>query len=260
MSIILNEKEWAENAIANRELGPKPTETLIRVAKYYHQIEGYSKAEVAKKLDEFILQCDPDAVLVKWSSVVSRVARSADKYSIIQLDGVDITEAELEAIGKLESVQFKRLAFTLLCVAKYWDAAQPQNNGWTNIDDREIMNLANINTSTQRQSLMFYEMKKRGLIRFGRRVDSLNIQVCFIERQSPVKIHITDFRNLGNQYMQYIGEPYFQCTQCGLTVRKKTNSQKYCTSCASEIYVKQSVESIMRRRGLTRDCEKAQIV
>ena len=39
--IILNEKEWAENAIQERVVGKRPTETLYRIAKYYFE-EGYS--------------------------------------------------------------------------------------------------------------------------------------------------------------------------------------------------------------------------
>ena len=35
MSIVLNEYEWAEKAIRDRDLGKKPGETIGRVAKYY---------------------------------------------------------------------------------------------------------------------------------------------------------------------------------------------------------------------------------
>lgn len=37
--IVLNEREVAEAAIATNKLGAKPGETLIRVAKYYAQVE-----------------------------------------------------------------------------------------------------------------------------------------------------------------------------------------------------------------------------
>lgn len=95
---------------------------------------------------------------------------------------------------------------------------------------------------------MLHEMKNAGLLRFSKRVDSLNIQVKFIRANSPVAIHITDFRNLGNQYLLYCGEPYFQCANCGLTIKKKSNVHKYCSDCAAEMYIKKSVESVMRQR------------
>lgn len=249
MSLVLNEREWAENAIANRQLGKKPVETLSRVARYYCQSEKYKKREVRAKLEDFLLQCDPGVVLVKWSDTIDRIVRVSDKYPLIQLDGVDITEAELQVVRSLNGKQLQRLAFTLLCTAKYWDATQPKNNGWVNTADKEIMKMANINTSIKRQNLMLHEMKNAGLLCFSKRVDSLNIQVKFIRANSPVAIHISDFRNLGNQYLLYCGEPYFQCALCGLTIKSKGHGLKYCPDCAAEMYVKKSVESVMRKRS-----------
>lgn len=248
MSIVLNEREWAENAITSRQLGKKPVETLSRVARYYCQCEKYKKKEVRGKLEDFLLQCDPGVILVKWSDTIDRIVRSSDKFPLIELEGIDITEAELQTVRSLDGKQLQRLAFTLLCVAKYWGAAQEKNNGWVNTSDKEIMKMANINTSIKRQSLMLHEMKNAGLLRFSKRVDSLNIQVKFIRSNSPVAIHITDFRNLGNQYLLYCGEPYFQCANCGLTIKKKSNVHKYCSDCAAEMYIKKSVESVMRQR------------
>jgi len=256
MSIVLNEREWAENAIANRQLGHSPIETLGRVARYYYQCEGYKKKDVKKKVADFLLQCDPGVVLVKWEDTIDRLAKTANKYQLIELEGIDITEAELQVIASLEGKQMQRLAFTLLCVAKYWDAAQPNNNGWVNTQDKDIMNMANIKTSIRRQSLMLHEMKKAGLLRFSKRVDSLNIQVKFIRRNSPVKIHIEDFRNLGNQYLLYCGEPYIKCAMCGLTIKRKNNRHKYCPDCAAEMYIKKSVESVMRNRSNQRKLEQ----
>lgn len=188
MSIVLNEREWAENAITSRQLGKKPVETLSRVARYYCQCEKYKKKEVRGKLEDFLLQCDPGVILVKWSDTIDRIVRSSDKFPLIELEGIDITEAELQTVRSLDGKQLQRLALTLLCVAKYWDAAQEKNNGWVNTSDKEIMKMANINTSIKRQSLMLHEMKNAGLLRFSKRVDSLNIQVKFIRANSPVAI------------------------------------------------------------------------
>ena len=73
MSIVLNEYEWAERMISNHDLGKKPIETLTRVAKYYLE-NGYSKREIRKLLDTFMLQCDPMASLVHWSDALDKVA------------------------------------------------------------------------------------------------------------------------------------------------------------------------------------------
>ena len=237
MSIVLNEYDWAEKMIANHDLGKKPIETLSRVSKYYYE-NHYSKREIRSLLDSFMLQCDPSASLVHWSDMLDKVAKNVSKFPLIRLDGVDITREELAKIETLEGKQIRRLAFTLLCVAKYWDAASDRNNGWVNTSDKEIMQMANINTSIKRQSLMFAELRDAGFIRFSKKIDNLNVQ---------------DFRNLGYQYLKYYGGAYFECENCGLTVKAqspaKGRPQKYCPSCAVEVKTRQTVNAVMRCRN-----------
>lgn len=251
MSIVLNEYEWAERMISNHELGKKPIETLNRVAKYYLE-NRYSKREIRKLLDTFLTQCDPSVSLVHWSDTLDKVAKNVGKFPLIRLDGVNITHKELERIETLAGKQVRRLAFTLLCVAKYWDAVSESNNHWVNSPDKEIMQMANINTSIKRQSLMFSELRDAGFIKFSKKIDNLNVQVLFIE-PGETAIHIQDFRNIGYQYLKYYGAPYFDCVNCGITVKiqepARGRRQKYCPSCAVELHTKQKVDSVMRRRN-----------
>ena len=248
MNIILNEREWARSTIAARQLGARPADTLGRIARYYYQCEGFRRGEVRAKLEDFILQCDPDAVLVKWEDVIERSVRQAGKYPIIDVERVDVTESEMVAIASLDGRQMQRLAFTLLCVAKYWNAVREKNNDWVNVSDKDIMGMANLRPSIKRQGQMFRDLRDAGLIRFSRRVDNLNTQVRFIDNASPAVLHITDFRNLGSQYSMYCGEPYFQCVQCGVVIKRNKNVHKYCPDCAAEMYIKKTVASVMRRR------------
>lgn len=250
MSIVLDEYEWAKKRIEDHDLGKKPVETLSRVAKYYKK-EGYDKAEIRKFLDIFLVQCDPSVSLVRWSDTLDKVAKGAEKFPLIQLDGIDVSDQELEQIAALDGKQLRRLAFTLLCTAKYWDAISERNNHWVNSPDREIMKMANINTSVKRQSAMFSELREKGLIRFSKKIDNLNVQVIFMEPGEPA-IHIRDFSNLGYQYMKYYGGPYFECECCGTTVRMQNPSkgrrQKYCPECAAERHMRQRIDSVMRGR------------
>lgn len=247
MSIVLNEKEWVEEVLANRRLGINTSETLGRVSRYYYE-KGYSKGDIREKLDDFLIQCDPGVALVKWTDTLDWFTKNADKRSLIKINEIPVTKGELETIGSLSGRQLKRLAFTLLCVAKYWNIANTNNSGWVNAPDKEVMKMANINTSIRRQSEMLRVMKEAGLIGYSNRVDNLNIQVKYIDGTSPAVLYISDFRNLGSQYMMYLGEPYFKCSQCEITIKKNSNSHKYCESCAREMYIKKTVECVMRQR------------
>lgn len=251
MSVVLNEYEWAEEAIKSKSLGKKPSETLGRVAKYYMS-KGANKNEARKKVEEFIKACDPMASIPKWDKIINYVISKATKYGLIEIDGIDITDTELKIINDLEGKLLRRLAFTLLCLAKYWDSVDPTIDHWVVNKDTEIMKLANIKTSIRRQSSMFSELNKLGLIQFSKRIDNTSIRVCFID-DGNLAMRITDFRDLGNQYLMYLGEPYFACENCGVVVKGKNDDKpgrksKYCPECASEIRMKQNVASVMRKR------------
>lgn len=250
MSIVLNEYEWAERAIKDRVLGKKPYETLSRVAKYY-TYKKYNRRDVRNLLGEFILQCEPSASIVAWSDTIERAVKSANKYPLVMIDGINITAPEMEKISSLPGRPIRRLAFTLLCVAKYMRSVSENTNYWVTTPDNEIMKMANISTSIKRQSSMFGQLKDFGLIRFSKQIDNLSVQVLFAE-DGDVVMRVSDFRNLGYQYMKHHGEPYFECTNCGITEKIKNPSSgrppKYCPQCAAEIRTKQNVNSVMRRR------------
>ena len=255
MSIVLNEYDWAERALKDKTLGKKPYETLSRVAKYY-TYKNYTRKEVRRLLDEFLLQCEPTASLVTWSETLDSATKYAAKYPLIMIDEVVITRPEMEKIDALPGKQLQRLAFSLLCIAKYLYAVSPNTSYWVGTPDNEIMKMANINTSIKRQSSMFGQLKDIGAIRFSKQIDNLSVQVLFVEDGDAV-LHVTDFRNLGYQYMKYHGEPYFECAHCGIT--EKINNpgvgrkQKYCAECAAKVKVQQSVNAVMKNKPTSRD-------
>lgn len=251
MTVVLKENEWAYEHIMANDLGDKPSETLKRVARYYID-KGYSTANVKKQLDTFILKCNPTASLPKWADTIDRAVSFASKYSSINIESINITDKEMSKIDALEGKQLKRLAFTLLCLAKYWVYASPDSNYWVNNKDTEIMKLANINTSVKRQGLMYWTLRELGMVQFSKKVDNTNVRVCFAE-DGEVVLRVTDLRNLGYQYLMYHGEPYFECKCCGLTTKyrnpSKTGGQKYCAECAGKIQMQQIINSVMRQRS-----------
>ena len=251
MTIVLNEHEWAKEMIRSRSLGKKPFETMCRVAKYYLDNQ-YPKREVRKMLDTFLLKCEPTASLPKWSDLLDYALERALKYKAIVIDFVPVTDLELARIDSINGKQAQRLAFALLCLAKYWDLVSPNGDHWVNSKDAEIMRMANINTSVKRQSALYYQLREAGLIQFSKKVDNTNVRVCFISPGETV-IRVSDYRNLGYQYLKYRGEPYFECQNCGITTKLdhpvKGGHQRYCRECAASIALRQRVNSVMRKRA-----------
>ena len=240
MGIVLNEYNWAREMIAAHDLGKKPYETLCRVARYYLNVRHCTTKETRRMLDRFLIECDPTASLPKWAATLDHAMVAAKKRDGIEIDSITITLPEIETIETLETKPLKRLAFTLLCLAKYWSTK-----------DSEIMRMANISTSLKRQSELYRTLFERGLVKFSKKVDNTNVQVCFVQGGATA-LEVTDFRNLGWQYLKYQGGPFFECYNCGLTVKYSDpvhgKHQRYCKDCAIKIRTQQSVNAVMKRR------------
>ena len=252
MGIVLNEHYAAEQAISNQSLGKKPSETLMRVARYYiDECKDITKKAVRDKLDSFLLRCEPRTSLPKWSDTLDYITSRAFKHEAVNIKSLTITEPEMKRIDSLGGKQVRRLAFVLLCLSKYWDIVFKSNEHWVNNKDSEIMAFANIKTSVRRQCSMYADLKNCGMIEFSKKVDNTHVKVCFAKEGKTAMV-ITDLRNLGYQYLKYHGESYFECVNCGITVKynntKKGRSQKYCRDCARDIHIKQSVNAAMRHK------------
>lgn len=246
MSIVLNERECAIEALQKCVLDTKPLETLGRVAKYYRS-EGYKKAEIHTMLESFMLKCDPTINIVKWQDAIDRQIKDAEKFPLIEIDGIPITQKELDTCDALMGKQMKRLMFTLICLAKFYNAVSPKNNNWVNKPDKEIFKMANVVTPIKRQSLMLNDLREAGLIRFSRKVDNININVLCIDNSGETALVITDYRNLGYQYMRHCGEPYFECASCGIVIKRAGSNHKYCSDCAADIHRQRARDNFKNR-------------
>ena len=253
MEIVLNEIAWAENAIREHAIGARPSETLGRISKYYIHEKGLSPRDTRDRLEGFLLDCDKSASLVTWEKTIDRAVKYGAKYPPIVIDSIAITKQELSVIDSLNGIQLRRLAFTLLCLAKYMNMVNSDIDYWVNTPDKDVMRMANINTSVKRQSLMYGQLRDEGLIRFSRRVDNLSVQVLFAASSGDVEMTVDDFRNLGYRYMMRFDKKYYRCENCGLICKEKNDKtrgrkRKYCLECSIRVKTAQSINSVMNRR------------
>lgn len=252
MGIVLNENDWAREMIERRSLGKKPVETLSRVARYYID-KKYNKRDVRKMLDTFVIQCEPSASLPKWEDILDFAVKRASKTEAVKIEKIVVTKPEIEKISALEGAMRQRLAFTLLVLSKYWNMVNgnPESN-WVNSSDPDVAQMANIELTVKRRCRLYHDLYEAGLIRFSKKVNNTNVQVLFAEDGDPA-LEVRDLRNLGNQYMLYMGGPYFVCQNCGITERcnnvKRRTRQKYCKRCAAEVKKRQTYESVKKYRS-----------
>ena len=230
--IILNEREFAITILDSKNLGKKPSEAVGRIMRMWYA-DGKPKKQIKSDIIEFLSKYAPDLSLPRWETAIDRQIKLLDKYPLIEVGCVGITKKEIDTVSNSGGRMHRRLAFTLLGIAKFKNAINEKNNDWVSCSDKEIFKMANIQKDIIVQSSLFKDLRDAGLIQFSRIVDNLNVRVLFIDKDGDVSYSIDDFRNLGNQIHMIEGEPYIKCQECGLCIRQnKWNNKKYCPACA----------------------------
>lgn len=234
--IILDEKAWCESVLSRLSLGLHPADTVYRMARYYYSL-GYTKKDIQGLLTEFLIRCDSMVNIVRWQNTIEKAAKTSDKRPLIKVDFIPITKREMDEIGKIDGIIMKKVMFSLLCLAKYGNAVSNNNNNWVNFENGDIFKVAGVNINCNRQCHILNSLWKDGYIGFSRIVDNTHVYVRIVDYMSDEVMRITDFRNLGNQYMSHVGDGYFECVNCGLVIKRHNNKSKYCRSCANDMKI-----------------------
>ena len=111
------------------------------------------------------------------------------------------------------------------------------NNGWVNTDIKDIYKIARVNVKHKNDKFLYLnDLERLGLISFSSKNDNLNLKVNFIGEPDNTILKITDFRELGYEYLNFIGEGRFEkCKSCKKLFKKNSNNMNYCNDCQREI-------------------------
>lgn len=244
--IILNEKKYAIECLENGFVGKKPFFTLSIIAKYYYHSLGYKKSKINNLLNEFMSKNYAGYHLDKlsWQDTIESIVKKVNKYALLEVDGVSITKSELQTISEIDNPIRERVMFTILCLAKFGLARNSNSNGWVNTDSKEIFKMARVSCKALERELYIGDLFDRGLLELPMRNDNTSIRVTFIDTESPEELFVSDFRELGYEYLKYKGENFIRCAECGILTRgNKNGTKRYCKDCAA--YTPQETKTVV---------------
>lgn len=233
--IILNECEYAEQRLKNNDIGEKPYITISIIAKYLYHKMGYRKKKIIEALTSFMEKSSKDYLANRhyWDGHIEKIASNAGQYELFEINGVWITKAEFAKIAELQDQLLEKLAFTLLCLAKLYNLRNPNNNSWVNNEVREVFKLARISCRTDDMYEYLCELEYEGYLESPKRNDNLSNRVTFAEADGEKILLVSDFRELGYEYLKYRGGNYIRCAECGLLVKgNQARTKKYCQKCS----------------------------
>lgn len=244
--IILNEKEYAVNCLQNSFIDTNPFITLSILAKYYYHECGYRKRDIKKLLFEYLSKHYPKYELdeFEWHMSIEKIVANVKTHKLCQINGVKITKSEIDAVMNIHNKVLERIMFTMLCLAKLSNLRKSNNNGWVNANAKDIFTYARVGCKSDEREVKIGKLWQMGLLEFPKKNDNLNCRVTFIDDNGDEELFISDFRELGYEYLKYRGGNYIRCAECGILTRgNKNGTKKYCRSCST--YTPQKTKSVI---------------
>lgn len=203
------------------------------LARYYRNIECFDEQETYERLSYYVKKHVESYDQDKWDSTLRSCSKNGSKHNLIDFGYIGITEAELGQITTLHNDVLERLLFAMLAIAKYNNACKSENDNWVNLSWQEIFKIARVQKSQQDRAHLLHKIYKSGFIRRSKKVNGLNVKVLITDYSVEPMMKITDFRELGYEYMawKYRGS-YVRCSECGILVKQSKNgARKYCDKC-----------------------------
>lgn len=234
MDIILNELKFADKIIQDGPGSLRPAEAVRILAGYCLSL-SWAETEIREYIETYLKHYYGSWPHLKLNQIVAAGIKSVRRYPLSELSSIPVYQQELNIISNLANIRTKRLAFTLLCLSRYADSLNENNNGWVNKEGSQIFKLAGIQTTIRNQNLMLKYLIDQNLIGTTKRIDNTNIQVLFSRPEGTPVLTLTDMNQLGYEYMLHMGQRLIKCSVCGTIFRPGSNRSKYCKNCASSV-------------------------
>lgn len=248
--LVMNEIQQAKTIVDTGDFGKKPGVSIFLVARYMKQILGMRNADISERIADIMAQTVPGFIRSNWQAKIDTAAAQSSKRPLIYIKSIQITKAEMERIDSLRSPRLRRLAFTMVAIAKYYNAKNGTDTDWINCEPSDVFKMACISATKPEQAMMYRELTDAGIIGFSSKTGNVSAHVLIVENGGEVAVEIIDMRNLGHTYQMMHGKNYSICQRCGITFKNsKQNNRKYCPECAGW-------HPIERRRFTCCDCGK----
>lgn len=248
--IVLNEPRTAAALLAG-EANIEDIRTAISlVARYDIQAAKIDPETAAAHVTKTMKLLYPKQNLHQYERHIAYYVEHAEERPLHCLDGVPITQAELDAVATRDGIRAQCLAFALLAITKLDTMRYADVDFWLNGDRwGEVVERADLALTEDDLCHMIYLMSLDGMVQRGNRVGSRSRRITYgdMTGEPVMMLNDMDFRNLGYCYRAHIGEKYSRCEECGRWVKQAKNGRRrFCKDCAADN--QRSLDAAYRKR------------
>lgn len=263
---ILNENEYAESLLNGGKVKKDILAKINLLAKYFYFTKGLTVQQTVKQLKAFMNSHYEGYVDILWIDILEKTAKSVpNQKPLHEIESIPITQKELDTIALLHNMVLERYLFVMLCYCKAFNMTNDRNNDWVNMTISSLYKQARISPKgcsvSKDMYNRIYDIMHSGIqidgkeftfISLAKKVNN-NLHIDFVDHEGEPVLNITDFRELGYQYLYiYQKDNFIKCVNCGVLMRKH-NKKKYCLECSRKI---KYYSPIVEKTLICEDCNK----
>ena len=253
---IFDEKKSIEKMIEERYVdATNPTNTIRKLARYNYYINNYGKSKNYNSIVEYMSQNYSDFSEFAYQKDIDGCIKDVQKTPWKNISSVDITKSEIDFIKKLDDIKKQKIAFVLLCTAKYRDSYNENNNHKTDISMTDLYKMARVVLPQNERSIFLHFLIQDNLIEKHTFASVKNKKLLFVSEDKNDEIVMSleeiDFLELAYTYLDYINNHigYGRCEKCGRMIKhSKTKPRKYCEECGKDVERENNRDRVRRYR------------
>lgn len=153
-----------------------------------------------------------------------------------------IYNSEIEIIKQLSGKKNQKVAFAILCLAKWRNSNYIYLNDSSSIHLKDVFSLVGLKDTNKNMNLILHSLNEQGFLD----VQLKPIMKCFIpcivkEGEKFLDFEISE-ENVKKNLLEIIG---CKCEYCGNLFERIKNNQKYCAECGKKMNI---IKTLERRR------------
>lgn len=247
---------YAKNVIDNHDIDEKnANEHMILLAKYNFHIENMDDIANYHSIVQYMSTYWNGFMEADHQQKIEDFIKNSHEFGFKNIESIKITKKELDFIASLENIRLEKIAFVLLCVAKYECYYHDEPKYWICWPLNAISKLARVHVTKKENLVLYRQLVLMGAIESNSVKNNLYEHVLFASNDKNDEIVLelseNDYKELAYTYLYYKNgfSGYVHCGKCGRLVKQKSNRQKFCSDCAQLVRRIQSNEYYRERQN-----------
>lgn len=229
-----NEERDVRNIIESGNVDSLSTHKAIwNAALYYTQIEPVDKKIVFDMIVQFMEQHYSDFKYEGFVRAINKCINDVKKYKIKNIDSIKITKSEMDKIKSLNDIKKEKIAFVILALAKYFNAAYDNQKDNFYAKTSEIFKFARVSIPVKERDYYLRFAYEDGILKPNYSIGNNAYTAAFVSHNDDevvLELNESDYLEIAYTYLNYKNGGYKRCKECGRWFRVSSSkpNEQYC--------------------------------